>query len=186
MPNLSYLCTPFTDSQNGPIVAAFNKYRGKWNCVVIDELRPGCLTYMPTLATLIICGHSSSMRANYLSETVDGTGRSVHYDGFKNRLINSGLNPNHVLIRILGCESQFFAANLAVGLGPTHPRIVVGGYQHDISIVLGSRTVIKMGHGNVAENVNDTGASTVQWFSPHGLVRKPAGRAEAYNPWLGT
>lgn len=172
-------------SANGPIQLTYNKYRRK-GAVLVDPMVEGSLRRMLRSDVLIIAGHSQ-FRDPTLYERSDGTGDSYTCEEIIAMLRLGDLNPLHVRIRFLACESAALAVKTAVTLGTTHQRIAVGGYRMKISVFNdGTRTWCRTTGTTYIQNWTDSGA--ISWYNANGqlLNGKPLEYGGAFDPELNS
>jgi hypothetical protein len=151
-----------------------NKYKKKRNCYVVDapsiEVRQ-----IPSNATLIIDGHSSSGSPTISRfQFPDGkANQTIRFERLAELLSGARLPVTHGLIRLLACEGNSYAQNLAIDLGKVgYNDIAVGGYTVTNYQVEGQRT--RFGPDHYDENDDLIGDKPIKWYNASGKqIQKP-------------
>lgn len=190
MPGFQRFIVPFYDCSDPTITNATDKYRGKANCRVIEtaQLGPHALAFMHASETLLVHGHGNYGLRTLSNRDRNATEvRTMTEIGAWLRALS--LPAGHIRIKLLGCETQPAAQDLARDLGPDFPNVVVGGYTKSIYIGAGNRSMF-VRDGEQWARPNTTNSGVVWWYDATGRsVAKPRPQDPPqmlYDPYLDT
>ncbi|MFD1216955.1 MULTISPECIES: hypothetical protein [Microbulbifer] len=185
-----YYINPFLQDIDNVLATSRTKYRLKANCTAVNTTMWHCLNNVEKEATVLIDGHGAQAGFN---EPVNGISNGLSGE---QRIYCSPaqiatwlhqywtLPTSHVKIRLLGCELNHVAQQLAIELGHLgYANIVVGGYidsviydGFDAQTGRGSAySLVDLGTHNQLFSKSDLdGEERLEWFNAQGQkVTKP-------------